>query len=149
MKIIWKYIPCLPRPQRPRGSQLGQEKRCGKSFLAFFLPTLKTSPGSPRICSPLSSIRTDSNFSPILWKFLIPLITRDVKEQKDLTKLQPPPRPPLVSHHPSGGLDLREGHSNHPILTNCRTMPTGSGKQFEDQPPTTWWLPLPNVTKSR
>ena len=59
------------------------------------------------------------------------------------------PRPPLVSHHPSGGLDLREGHSNHPILTNCRTMPTGSGKQFEDQPPTTWWLPLPNVTKSR
>ena len=27
-------------------------------------------------------------------------------------------------------------------------MPTGSGQQFEDQPPTPWQLPLPNSTRS-
>jgi len=47
VKIIWKYVPCLPHPQRPRGSQLGQEKRHDKIFLAFFLQTLKTFRGSP------------------------------------------------------------------------------------------------------
>ena len=49
-------FPSVYHPRRPRGSQSGREKRCGrtfqaclKTFAAPFLPAQLTAPGSPRM----------------------------------------------------------------------------------------------------